>query len=119
MMTRTGSITIAYACRSVRPRLQVLQNPLAAGVSGQQVGEFAVDPFTHRGAQQQPPHLLALPLQNLGQQVRGHRALAPGKLLGTLLLSGCPASDSAASRSPAMTGPRRPGQQSWRALGSR
>jgi hypothetical protein len=65
--------------------LQVLQNPLAAGVSGQQVGEFAVDPFTHRGAQQQPPHLLALPLQHLGQQVRGHRALAPGKLLGTLL----------------------------------
>jgi hypothetical protein len=60
--------------------LQVLQHPLAAGGSGQQVGQLAVDPLQHAGPQQQPAHRRWLPLQHLGQQVVGHRPLAAGEL---------------------------------------
>ncbi len=60
--------------------LQLLQDPLAALVSGQQIGELAIDLFQDRGSQQQPPHLLALPLQDLGQQVVRYRPLAARKL---------------------------------------
>ena len=62
--------------------LQLLQHPLPAAAPGQQVGQLAADPLGHRGAQQQPPDLLALPFQHLGQQVVGHRPLAAGKLFG-------------------------------------
>jgi hypothetical protein len=60
--------------------LQILQNSLPARLPGQQAGQFAVDPFADRGAQQQPPHWLALPFQHLGQQVLGHRPLGAGEL---------------------------------------
>ena len=60
--------------------LQILQDPLAARPSRQRVGQRAGHPLQHAGPQQQPPHLLALPLQHLGQQVLGHRPLAAGEL---------------------------------------
>jgi hypothetical protein len=60
--------------------LQILQHPLPARPSGQQVGQLAVDPVQHAGAQQQPPHLLGLPVQHLGQQVLRHRPLGAGEL---------------------------------------
>src|SRR5260370_338731 len=60
--------------------LQLLQDPLAALVSGQQIGELAIDLFQDRRSQQQPPHLLALPLQYLGQQVVPYRPLPARKL---------------------------------------
>ena len=60
--------------------LELLQDPLAARTSGQQVGQFAVHPVQHRGPQQQPPDRLGLPLQHLGQQVLRDRALAAGEL---------------------------------------
>jgi hypothetical protein len=62
--------------------LQVLQHSSPAAAPGQQVGQLAVDPFQHAGPQQQPPDVLALPVQDLGQQVFGDRALAAGELLG-------------------------------------
>ena len=59
--------------------LQVLQHPLAAGGSGEQVGQLSVDLLQHAGPQQQPAHRRGLPLQHLGQQVVGHRPLAAGE----------------------------------------
>jgi hypothetical protein len=70
--------------------LQFLQNPLPARRAGQQVGERAVDPLEHRGAQQQPPDFLGLVLENLGQQVLGHSALGTGELGGEPLRIGMP-----------------------------
>ena len=58
---------------------QVLQDSLPAPVSGQQVGQFPVDPLQDGGAQQQPPHRFGLPVQHLGQQVLGHRPLTAGE----------------------------------------
>ena len=60
--------------------LQVLQDPLAARIPRQRVGQLAADPLHQAGPQQQPPHLLALLLQHLGQQVLGHGPLAAGEL---------------------------------------
>ena len=60
--------------------LELLQQPLPARPSGEQVGQFAVHPVEHRGPQQQPPDLLRLPVEHLGQQVLRHRPLAAGKL---------------------------------------
>jgi hypothetical protein len=60
--------------------LQVRQHSLPAAIAGQQVGQLAVDPVHDRGAQQQPPHRLALTFQHLGQQILRHRPLGPGKL---------------------------------------
>ena len=60
--------------------LELLQDPLAARVPGQQVGQLAIDPFQYRGPQQHPPGLFALPIQHLGQQVLGDRALAAAEL---------------------------------------
>jgi hypothetical protein len=59
---------------------QVLQHPLPAAIAGQQPGELAVDSLQDGGAQQQPPHRLALPVQHLGQQVLGHRPFGAGEL---------------------------------------
>jgi hypothetical protein len=61
-------------------RLQILQGPLPAAVAGQQVGQLSVDPRQDRRSQQQPPYLLVLPVQHLGQQVFGDRPLAAGEL---------------------------------------
>ena len=60
--------------------LELLQDPLAARTSGQQVGQFAVHPVQYRGPQQQPPGRLGLPFQHLGQQVLRDRTLAAGEL---------------------------------------
>jgi len=61
---------------------QILQHPLPARASRQQIGQLPVDAFQHAGPQQKPPHLLRLPVKHLGQQVLGHRPLAAGELLG-------------------------------------
>ena len=60
--------------------LELLQNSLAARAPGQQVGQLAIDAFQYRGPQQQPPGLIALPIQHLGQQVLGDGALAAAEL---------------------------------------
>ena len=60
--------------------LQLLQGLLAAVVSGQQVGELAIDLFQDRGSQQEPPYPFAQPLQYLGQQVLGDGPFAAGEL---------------------------------------
>jgi hypothetical protein len=60
--------------------LQVQQDPFRPRASGKQVGELAVDPVQHRGAQQQALGLRWLPLQHLGHQVLGDRAVAAGEL---------------------------------------
>ena len=60
--------------------LELLQEPLPARASGEQVGQFAVHPVQYRGPQQQPPDLLRLPVEHLGQQVLRHRPLAAGEL---------------------------------------
>ena len=78
-----------------------MQDPLRAGGADEGVGERAVHPLEDRGAQQQPPHLVGLPLEHLGQQVLGDGALAAGELGDEPLGLGMPASESAASRSPA------------------
>jgi hypothetical protein len=70
--------------------LQLLQDPMAARLAGQRVGELAADPLHQAGPQQQPPHLLALPVQHLGQQVLGHRTLAAGELRREPLRIGVP-----------------------------
>ena len=61
---------------------QILQHALPARASGQQVGKLAVDPLQDTGPQQQPPDVLTLPIQHLGQQVFGHRPLGAGELFG-------------------------------------
>ena len=66
--------------RTRSPASRSCKHPLPAAASGQQVGELAVDPLQHAGAQQQPPHRLGLPVQHLGQQVLGHRPLGAGEL---------------------------------------
>ena len=60
--------------------LELLQDPLPARAPGQQVSQFAVHLFQHRGPQQQPPDRLGLAIEHLGQQVLRHRALAAGEL---------------------------------------
>ena len=60
--------------------LKVQQDPLRARGSGKQVGELAVDPVQHGGAQQQALDFRRLPLQHLGHQVLGDRAVAAGEL---------------------------------------
>ena len=72
-------------CRVQRDRervrgLQVLQHLLGALVPGQQGSQLPVHPLQDGGAQQQPPHRLALPVQHLSQQVLRHRPLAAGEL---------------------------------------
>ena len=59
--------------------LQVLQCPLGALVPGQQARQLPVHPVEDGRAQQQPPHLLALPLEYLGQQVLRHRSFGAGE----------------------------------------
>jgi hypothetical protein len=71
--------------------LQILQDPFPATGPGQQVGEVAIDPLQEGSPQQQPPHLLALPVQHLGQQVLGYRPLAAGELRGEPLRVRVPA----------------------------
>ena len=58
----------------------LLQDPLPAGPSGQQVGQLAVDPGQDGGPEQQLPRLFRLPLEDLGHQVLGDRALAAAEL---------------------------------------
>jgi len=70
--------------------LQVLQHPLPALVPGQQVRQLPVHPLQDGGAQQQPPHRLALPVQHLGQQVLGHRPLGAGEPGGEPFRVGVP-----------------------------
>jgi hypothetical protein len=59
--------------------LQIVQHPLPAAAPGQQVGQLAVGPFQDRGPQQ-PPDVLTLPVQHLGQQVFRHGPFGPGEL---------------------------------------
>jgi hypothetical protein len=60
--------------------LQVQQDPSRPRGSGKQVGELAVDPVQHGGAQQQVLDFRRLPLQHLGHQVLGDRAVGAGEL---------------------------------------
>jgi hypothetical protein len=69
---------------------QVLQGPLGIFVGGEQAGEVAVDSLEDRRAQQQVPDALALPVQNLREQVVGDGALAAGELGGEPLGVGVP-----------------------------
>ncbi len=62
--------------------LQILQDPFPARGAGQHVRQRAGHPLQHRRAQEQSPHLLALPVQHLGQQVLGHRPIGAGELRG-------------------------------------
>ena len=65
--------------------LEAEQDPFSAGTSGQQIGKLAVDPTQHRGPQQQRSDRFRLLLQNLRQQVVGHRAFAAGEFRGETL----------------------------------
>ena len=60
--------------------LQLLQNPLPTSTSGQQVSQRAAHPLKHGGPQQQPSHLIALPIKDFGEQIFGDRALAAAEL---------------------------------------
>src|SRR6266852_1361319 len=60
--------------------LEILQDPLPAGASCQDVGERATDSLEHGSSEQQPPHVLWLALEHLGKQVVGDSALGTGKL---------------------------------------
>ena len=59
--------------------LQVLQCPLGALVSGQQVRQFPVHPVEDGGAQQQQPHSVTLLFEHLGQQILSHRPFGAGE----------------------------------------
>ena len=60
--------------------LEVLQNPLAADVAGQYVGQWPVDAFEDRRAQQEPPDIRGLSAEHLGEQVLGDGPLTAGEL---------------------------------------
>ena len=59
---------------------QVQQDAFGSGGAGEQVGELAVDPVQHGGAQQQGLDLRRLPVEHLGHQVLGDGAVAAGEL---------------------------------------
>jgi hypothetical protein len=60
--------------------LQLLQDPLPAGVAGQQVCQLPVHLLQHGSAAQEPPHRVALPVEHFGQQVLGDSGLTAGEV---------------------------------------
>ncbi len=47
--------------------LEAVQDGLRSPPIGEHVGKRSVDPFEDRGAQQQPPHVIGLVLEHLGE----------------------------------------------------
>ena len=60
--------------------LEVEQDPFRARPTGQQIGQFAVDPVEQRGTQEKILDVGRLAVQHLGEQVLRDRAVAAGEL---------------------------------------
>jgi hypothetical protein len=82
---------------------ELVQDPLRPRAAGQRVGQWAADALEHRRAQQQVAHLGGLPLEHLGHEIAGDRALGAAELAHERFRIGMPG--ERARRQPQ---PRRP-----------
>jgi MFS family permease len=79
-VSRVGARPLLIAGSAIAAGAMVWTSRITEHSTFAGAGQLAVDPVQDRGAQQQPPHRLGLPVQHLGQQVFGHRPLGPGEL---------------------------------------
>ena len=79
MVTEPPSLGVKRDDECVRP-LKSVQDSLRAGGAGEDVRQCSVHPLEDRGAQQQPPYVVGMALEHLGEQVVGDRTLAAREL---------------------------------------
>jgi hypothetical protein len=79
VVAEPGTLGVERYDKRVRV-FQRQQDPFRARAAGQQISQFTVDAIEHRGAQQQILDVIGLALQHLGDQILGHRTVAPGEL---------------------------------------